>query len=514
MTSKYIFRSFSPTPVTQALVVRRLALHRWRVSALSRGKFLKRSLFGAFLAVCLFVTSLALISGAQAQSGSSAQIWARRSTSGNVEFGLRVDGRDVPLGNRYLVYPSVSTDVWYYSEARLVGASGSRAAVEVRAKKLPSGNVEFGLRVGGRREWVPQSRYFLYAGAAGDTSERLSSPFPLAGQGYSYSSDRDQDCLDGIVVPATTIHNGVDLGFNLGLARDCETLLIWRASLRYYSRSYLGTWGSGRSILNDAWLGAWSRSDQASGFRRVDRLELILDSNTSAAVGSLSPMLANLEQLDHFVIRDTTPHANISGSIPAALGSLRLKKFELIRLDLTGSIPDSVVGISSLEHFRISNSGITGSVPSFSNSRDLTFLQLDGNELSGSIPAALGTFTNNVAGISENRRRLTTVNLQNNQLTGSIPGSLAIRAADAVPGTGNPGTRGLQNIRVYGNDLSGPIPAEFANFPGLKVAEFRKAATGDNAGLTCKPAGLSIGGTGMTALTTLEVVGLSDCPSS
>lgn len=511
MTSKYIFRSFSSTPVTR-LSSRRLALHRWRASALSRGKFLKRSLFGAFLAVCLFVTSLALISGAQAQSGSTAQIWARRSASGNVEFGLRVDGRDVPLGNRYLVYPSVSTDVWYYSEARLVGASGSRAAVEVRAKRLPSGNVEFGLRVGGRREWIPQSRYFLYAGAAGDTSERLSSPFSLAGQGYSYSSDRDQECLDGIVVPTSTIRNGADLGFNLGLARDCETLLIWRASLRYYSRSYLGTWGSGRSILNGDWLGAWSRSDQASGFKRVDRLELVFDSNTSAAVGSLSPMLANLEQLDHFIIRDTTPHANISGTIPAELGRLELKKFELIRLDLTGSIPDSVVGISSLEHFQISNSGITGSVPSFSNSRDLTFLQLDGNELSGSIPAALGKF--NSSGVNENRRRLTTVNLQNNQLTGSIPSELAIRAADAVPGTANPGTRGLQNIRVYGNDLSGPIPAEFANFPGLKVAEFRKAATGDNAGLTCKPAGLSIGGTGMTALTTLEVVGLSDCPSS
>ena len=513
MTSKYIVRLLPSTSSNPALIVRRLAFHRWRASALSRGKFLKRSLFGAFLTVCLFVTSLALISGAQAQSGSSAQIWARRSASGNVEFGLRVDGRDVPLGNRYLVYSNARTDVWYYSEARLVGASGSRAAVEVRAKRLPSGNVEFGLRVGGRREWIPQSRYFLYAGAAGDTSERLSSPFSLAGQGYSYSSAHDQECLDGIVVPTTTILNGADLGFNLGLARDCETLLIWRASLRYYSRSYLGTWGSGRSILNDDWLGAWSRSDQANGFRRVDRFELVLDSNTSAAVGSLSPMLANLESLEHFSISDTTPHANIGGTIPAQLGRLELKKFELIRLDLTGSIPDSVAGISSLEHFRISNSGITGSVPSFSNSRDLTFLQLDGNELSGSIPAALGKFTNS-AGVNENRRRLTTVNLQNNQLTGSIPSELAIRAADAVPGTGNPGTRGLQNIRVYGNDLSGPIPAEFANFPGLKVAEFRKAATGDNAGLTCKPAGLSIGGTGMTSLTTLDVVGLSNCPSS
>ncbi len=481
---------------------------------MSSGKLLKRSLFGTLLAVCLFAASLALISGAQAQSGSTAQIWARRSASGNVEFGLRADGSDVPLTNRYLVYSNVSTDKWYYSEVRLVGASGSRAAVEVRAKKLPSGNVEFGLRVGGTREWVPRERYFLYAGAAGDTSERRSSPFSLAGQGYSHDSARDQDCLDGIIVPPTPAGNS-SMGFNLGLAQDCESILIWRASLTSWSGGHLSTWKSGLDI--DSWEGIQTQGN-VNGFRRISRFRVnhLTAGTIVAPISSIVPLLENLgkearENIDHFTIDASNAQSSITGAIPAELGRLvNLKKLELIGLDLTGSIPDSIVGIKSLEHFQISNSGITGSVPSFADSRNLVFLHLDGNKLSGSIPAALGEYSGR--GFTENRRRLTTVDLQNNQLTGSIPGELAIRAAGPVPRTNAAGTRGLQNIRVYGNDLSGPIPAEFANFPGLKVAEFRKAATGDNTGLTCKPAGLEIGGTGMTNLTILEVVGLSDCP--
>ncbi len=453
----------------------------------------------------MFAASLALISGAQAQSGSSVQIWARRLTSGNVEFGLRADGSDVDLTNRYLLYSAATLGAWHYSEVRLVGASGSRAAVKVRARKLPSGNVEFGLQVGGTREWIPQERYFVYAAAAGDTSERWSSPFSLAGQGYSFDSARDQECVDGVVVPTAT---SPSLGFNLALAQECESLLIWRASLTSYSGGDLGSWGSGGSILNGDWLGVIPPSAaNDGGFKRITRLRLRFNRANVTAVGSISPILANLEYLDHFTISDTIGTATITGTIPAELGRLeRLKQLELVGLELTGSIPDSLAGIRSLEKFQIANSGITGSVPSFSNSRNLTFLHLNDNNLSGSIPAALGSFSRSDVPL-ENRRRLTTVDLQNNQLTGSIPGSLAIRKVGNEP-------RGLQNIRVYGNDLSGAIPAEFANFPGLVKAEFRKAATGDNTGLTCKPAGLAIGGTGMTNLTTLDVVGLSDCPSS
>ena len=161
-----------------------------------------RVLFGALLAVCLLVTSLASISGGgvQAQSGSSVEIWARRLASGNVEFGLRVDGSNVVLNSRYLVYSNVEIGQWYISEPQLVGASGVKAAVEVRGRRLASGNVEFGLRVGGTRLWVPRMRYFPYSAAAVD-EVRYSSTFSTRAQGYSLSRESDQSCLNGIVVP-------------------------------------------------------------------------------------------------------------------------------------------------------------------------------------------------------------------------------------------------------------------------------------------------------------------------
>jgi hypothetical protein len=87
---------------------------------------------------------------------------------------------------------------------------------------------------------------------------------------------------------------------------------------------------------------------------------------------------------------------------------------------------------------------LTGSIPSeIGNLTNLTYLSLKGNQLSGSIPPYIGNLTN-----------LTYLNLQSNQLTGSIP-----------PEIGN--LTNLTILSLYSNQLTGTIPSEIGNLTNL-----------------------------------------------
>ena len=129
---------------------------------------------GAGLVLSL-VASLGVFSAsaASAQTGPVAQVWARKLPSGNVEFGLSVTSagsrHNVSLGNRYFLYGDTRTEVgtWYYSDWQVIGDDPYRTYARVQVKKLLSGNVEFGLQIGGlgfepdskNRVWVPRARY-------------------------------------------------------------------------------------------------------------------------------------------------------------------------------------------------------------------------------------------------------------------------------------------------------------------------------------------------------------------
>ena len=75
----------------------------------------------------------------------------------------------------------------------------------------------------------------------------------------------------------------------------------------------------------------------------------------------------------------------------------------------------------------------------------VTELDLDGKQLSGPIPSALGNLTN-----------LERLNLWGNQLSGPIPSELANLA-------------NLQALSLWGNQLSGSIPSELANLANLQA---------------------------------------------
>jgi Leucine-rich repeat (LRR) protein len=137
--------------------------------------------------------------------------------------------------------------------------------------------------------------------------------------------------------------------------------------------------------------------------------------------------------------------------------------------NLVGTLPASLGDLTNLLALELWRNQLMGSIPSELGAlSNLETLQLGGNQFSGSIPSQLG-----------NLARLRQLVLSANQLTGSIPpdlGSLSEllglwlegnNLAGSVPReVGNLGK--LQILLLHSNQLSGSIPAELANLAHLR----------------------------------------------
>lgn len=122
-------------------------------------------------------------------------------------------------------------------------------------------------------------------------------------------------------------------------------------------------------------------------------------------------------------------------------------KIHLSAGGIKGSIPPSIGDLVSLEHLTIEHTNLSGtSIPTeIGKLTNLTWLELDRNQLSGSIPPGIGSLVN-----------LEYLDLGRNNLTGSIP-----------PEIGN-----LTNVRwlsFYYNQLTGKIPVELSNLASINV---------------------------------------------
>ncbi len=133
----------------------------------------RRVVVGALVA-CLLSTVLVVIGASNAVSAQSAsssasaassvEIAARKLSNGNVEFGLRLAGgqRWLPSA-RYFAYATVDVGRWLRSSPY---AMSDGRDVRIRARKLNNGKVEFALQVGTNRQWLPSSRMFPYRTAS------------------------------------------------------------------------------------------------------------------------------------------------------------------------------------------------------------------------------------------------------------------------------------------------------------------------------------------------------------
>ncbi|MCY3826478.1 MAG: hypothetical protein OXG10_03730, partial [Candidatus Dadabacteria bacterium] len=125
----------------------------------------------------------------------------------------------------------------------------------------------------------------------------------------------------------------------------------------------------------------------------------------------------------------------------------KVTSLELDSNQLTGTIPAELGNLTSLTtRLRLDSNQLTGTIPAeLGDLTSLDFLYLHSNQLTGTIPAELG----DLAGLQ-------LLALYSNQLTGSIPSELGNLSVN------------LNTLRLDGNKLTGTIPTELGDLTRLQ----------------------------------------------
>ncbi|XP_044471289.1 leucine-rich repeat receptor-like protein kinase TDR [Mangifera indica] len=191
--------------------------------------------------------------------------------------------------------------------------------------------------------------------------------------------------------------------------------------------------------------------------------KLILFSNNFT--GSLSPSLSNCSTLVRLRLEDNS----FSGEIPLKFSHFAdISYIDLSRNKFTGGIPTDIYQASKLQYFNVSDNpelggmippktwslpllqnvsasacNITGTLPPFKSCESLTAVELQMNNLSGTITGSISDC-----------QALKRINLANNKFTGSIPEGLA-----NLPDLGV--------LDLSHNNFSGSIPRKFGNCSSL-----------------------------------------------
>ncbi|KAF3330227.1 putative LRR receptor-like serine/threonine-protein kinase [Carex littledalei] len=247
----------------------------------------------------------------------------------------------------------------------------------------------------------------------------------------------------------------------------------------------------------------------------------ILDLSKNNLDGELPPQLGNLRSLVFFkvstnmlsgsiptslytltALNDLVVYTNLlSGELPSNIGTYlpNLRILNMYDNQLTGLIPTSLANISGLEEIDLSQNQFSGKIPanfgmlknlswlglednhleakeasdwdfiqSLTNCTMLDYLSLDMNNLSGSLPSAVGNLSTGLSWLTmwdnqitgeipseiSNLANLNTLGLKGNQFSGKIPDSICQLT-------------NLEALILFGNQLSGPIPSCIGNLTRL-----------------------------------------------
>lgn len=177
---------------------------------------------------------------------------------------------------------------------------------------------------------------------------------------------------------------------------------------------------------------------------------------TTTPVPTSSPTASCVIDTWDYTVNDTLPCGqvvyfdlpnaeNIGLSIPLKLFELTaLTYLDIDRNDLTGTIPTEFGQLTSLTYLDLALNALTGTIPTeFGQLTSLTSLNLGGNDLTGTIPTEFGQLTN-----------LTSLNLYNHDLNGTIPTELGRLTS-------------LLSLSLYNIDLTGTIPTELGRLTSL-----------------------------------------------
>ncbi|XP_021905673.1 leucine-rich repeat receptor-like protein kinase TDR [Carica papaya] len=164
---------------------------------------------------------------------------------------------------------------------------------------------------------------------------------------------------------------------------------------------------------------------------------------------------------------------NFNGEIPSDIGNAPVLQFlNISQNSFNSSLPSNIWEAPSLQIFSASSSNLSGKIPDFIGCRNLYKIELQDNNLNGSVPWDVG-----------HCEKLLCLNLSRNSLTGIIPWEIStlpsITAVDlsrnfltgSIPSNfGNCST--LEIFNVSYNLLTGPIPASGSIFPNLHPSSF------------------------------------------
>ncbi|KAK3227696.1 hypothetical protein Dsin_007558 [Dipteronia sinensis] len=200
---------------------------------------------------------------------------------------------------------------------------------------------------------------------------------------------------------------------------------------------------------------------------QVQTLETLDLSNNELLGGSLPDFRENLS-LRTLMLFDT----NFSGTLPESIGNVKkLSRIELRSCNFSGSIPTSMSKLTELVYLDLSTNNFSGQIPSFQMSKNLTYLDLSHNVLSGGISITEWKGLQN----------LVYVDLRFNSFNGIIPPSLfelpslqklqlaSNQFEGQLPEFSNASSSVLDTIDLTGNRLEGSIPKSVFEINTLNI---------------------------------------------
>eukprot|EP01018_Ginkgo_biloba_P040066 Gb_10386 [translate_table: standard] len=213
-----------------------------------------------------------------------------------------------------------------------------------------------------------------------------------------------------------------------------------------------------------------------------------LDCGNSSLEGQLPKSIANLGNLRTLRLA----YNNLSGQIPPAIGRMyNLSSIDLSHNNFTGSFPEFLSTNCSLKSLKLSGNNFHGQIPStVGKLYNLEHLSVGNNQLGGEIPSELWSLKNlthldlcrnsllgSLSSVG-NLSKLVFLNLERNNITGSIPmevgecSMLQVLKLDhnLLEGELPHSIRTLKNLQIMSvavNSVSGSLPSELTALQNL-----------------------------------------------